>query len=458
MKRKITQKYMQMFTVSIMFIIAIWGILTYVFILSEDVVNSDSPQYLINRFGQYLDYSSELKINDEGKTILLKNDLWAQIVDGNGKVLESYNTPEIVPDSYNIFQITKYAMNSNELGNQTLFIVQLEETGDCGVIIGCDSSKVNKKSIKLTGGVLETITKSILILVVVFVATGFFAGIIFLKNISKPVSEIIQKINMIEMEENDFGRENKDETIFKTVFDSLEKLHLRLLSVDAERRKVEKQRDEWIANISHDLKTPLSTIQGYAEIMEAEDYEITDEERKLYSKKILKNTNIIKSLVEELKFGRLLKNGEINLQKEEVNICSLVRECCDNIPIHYGECKISFDFEREIVYAMIDKQLMRRCFMNIICNALIHNNGNVDIVIKCYQTEKINIAIIDNGKGMSKDEKDNIFTRYYRGKTSEESVGTGLGLAITKEIICAHHGEINVDSQEGKGSKFVISI
>jgi signal transduction histidine kinase len=96
--------------------------------------------------------------------------------------------------------------------------------------------------------------------------------------------------------------------------------------------------------------------------------------------------------------------------------------------------------------------------MNIIGNALVHNNGNAAITILCSQAEKTSIKICDNGKGMERDELSNIFDRYYRGKGAKKTAGSGLGLAIAKEIVQAHDGSITVESEVGKGTIFTITL
>lgn len=457
MKRKLTERYICVFSISIAVIIAVWMLLTYVLLLSGNVENDNAPQYLVHRFEQYVEISDEVKMNEEGKAILLENDLWAQVIDGQGTVLASYHTPEGIPDAYNVFEITNYSLNSNTLGNQTIFLSGFQEWSEYGVLIGCDSARVSKMSVKFTGGMAKTILKSGCILVIVFLIVGLCAGLFFSRNISAPVNDIIECINGLETDQV-YQKRDRNDSIFQSVFDSLDKLQLRLESADVERKHAEEQRAEWITNISHDIKTPLSTINGYAEIMADDEYTISDAERKRYSGKILKNTEVIQSLIEELKFGRMLETGGIKVQKEEVNLCRLLKDCCNDIPANLRAGSVTFDFEREAVYAQIDKQLMRRCLMNIISNAIIHNNSRVDIMIKCYQTEHTVIEISDNGKGMPHEELDNVFKRYYRGTSSKEIAGSGLGLAIAKEIVMAHGGDISVKSEEGKGCVFTISL
>ena len=457
MKNKLTKKYLLVSSISAIIIVAVWLLLTIVFVLSDKNVDESQPQYLVNSFEQYIDPNNGFKIKEEGKQILNKNHIWAQVIDKKGRVIESYNTPQYAPSEYNMFEICDYTLNSKKLGDQTIFVSQFQDAGDYGVIVGCNAAKVTKVNLKLTGGVRKSIVESVIIFLIVFSITGICAGVIYSKNISSPVNDIIEEINCLEADA-EYNKKKCKNTIFQSVFDSLEKLKLRLISADKERKDAEKQRQEWITNISHDMKTPLSAIRGYAELMEDEEYEISDAERRKYSKKIIHQSDTIKSLIDELKFGRLLENGDIQLHREEVNLYQLLKECCDDIPVTVAQNCFSFSFADTPVYANVDRHLMKRCLQNIICNALIHNNKQVDVLIKCYWKNKAVIEIHDNGKGMSEEELKKIFERYYRGKSSKEISGSGLGLAIAKQIVESHGGEISVKSIVDKGTTFFIQI
>lgn len=241
-------------------------------------------------------------------------------------------------------------MHSNAIENQTLFISKFTNK-NIGVIIGCDSNRVSKLNIKITGGLKKAIVISLLIFFSVFFVVGVIAGIIFSENISKPVNEIVENINYLEK-----GSEicfTSKHNIYISVFESIKKLQERLLSTEKTRSQIEQQRNEWIANISHDMKTPLTTIKGYAEIMSDEQYEITIEERKNYSEKIERNVNVIENLIKDLKFSRLLKEDKIQMNKVKINICSLLKQCCEDIYIRYKNV-VRFEFSEEEIYVEAD--------------------------------------------------------------------------------------------------------
>lgn len=455
MKTKLTKKYMTVFVVSVVLIVAIWILLSYIFIFSGKDAKVNEPQYLINRFEEYVNFENEISINGEGKKIIKDNSLWVQIIDNTGNVLESYNTNENVPDEYDVFEILNDSMTSNVIKNQTLFVSSFMEHSNLGVIIGCDSSKVSKYNVKVTGGIKEAILKSVGLLIIVFIIIGILAGFIYSKSIAEPVLNIIDNINSLEKDKDLTAVDEK--SIYFPVYESIKKLKKRLYEAKNERNRVEKQREEWIANISHDMRTPLTTIKGYAEIMADQEYEVSKNEQIQYSKIIKRNVNVIEGLVKDLNLSKLLKEGKVKMKMEEINICSLLKGCCDNVHINYRD-RIQLICDKEEIFINADEDYLRRVFMNIICNAFIHNTKEIQVLIRCYEKDDVIIEIGDNGKGINKEELEKIFSRYYRGKASTEIDGSGLGMAISYEIVKAHNGKIEVESENNNGTKFIVYL
>lgn len=446
---------MTVFVTSVVLIVSIWILLSYIFIFGGKDAKINEPQYLVNRFEQYVRFDDKIYITNQGKEIIRDNSLWAQIIDKNGNVLDAYNTDESIPKKYDVFEITQDSMNSNAIKNQTLFVSSFMEHSNYGVIIGCDSSRVSKYNVKITGGIKNAIVISLILLIIVFVIIGIFAGIIYSKSISEPVINIVENINSLEQDKELIIYDRK--SIYFQVYESIKKLKVRLNDAKDERAKVEKQREEWISNISHDMKTPLTTIKGYAEIMADQDYEVTLEEQTKFAQIIKKNVSVIEGLVKDLNLSKLIKEGKVLMKKEQIDVCSLLKECCDNTDVKYRD-RIIQNFEGKKIFINADKKYIRRVFTNIICNAFIHNGDEVKVLVDCYEKDDVIVEITDNGKGMTKEELENIFSRYYRGKASTEIDGSGLGMAISYEIVKAHNGRIEIESAKEQGTKFVINL
>lgn len=221
----------------------------------------------------------------------------------------------------------------------------------------------------------------------------------------------------------------------------------------------EKVRKEWVEDISHDIKVPLSTIKGYAEIMQSEIYDFEMEEIKFYGSQILDSEKRIEDMVEEMKLSIKLENDKIILAKENINISELIFSCVNEFNSKLdGNSKIIYNIKKDY-YIYCDRILIKRCIENILQNAFIHNNKNIELKINIKKNnKKLYISIKDNGRGIFENDLKHIFERYYRGKGTDKIKGQGLGMAITYEIIKAHKGNIKVRSEINKGTEFIIEL
>ncbi len=295
------------------------------------------------------------------------------------------------------------------------------------------------------------------ILIVDFIIAIIF-GYIFSKGITKPVKAIIDGVD--HLYNGDYEVYFKEKGIYKNVLKKLNSLSYKLKENELERKKIDKMRADWIANISHDIKTPLSSIKGYAEFLE-QDYDFSSEDIKSFAGIINNKSDYIKELVEELNLSMKLKNNESILKKEKVNIVSLVKNSVIDIlnDSKYSKVDIKFECSEDKIFIDIDKVLMQRVLNNLIYNALVHNDKNISIVVSVYKKDKIYISISDNGKGISEKDLENVFDRYYRGtNTGEAHKGSGLGMSIAKEIVNAHNGDITINSILGKGTDINITL
>ena len=299
---------------------------------------------------------------------------------------------------------------------------------------------------------------SMIIMIIVDFIIALIIGYIFSKGLFKPVTKSIDYIE--DLYSGNYNKTLKEKGIYSNVFNKLNGLANKLKENEIEREKLDTARNEWIANISHDIKTPLSSIKGYAEVL-SEDYEFTSDEIKDYANIINSKSDYIKSLLDDLNLNMKLKNNQSVLNKEDTNIVSLVKGCVIDIlnDANYRDSNISFNTTEDRIIKNVDKKLIQRVINNLIYNALIHNNKEVVIKVRIYKNEKIHIIIEDNGKGISEEDLENIFNRYYRGtNTGDSHKGSGLGMSIAKEIVNAHNGEIKVSSKLFKGTKMEIIL
>lgn len=250
--------------------------------------------------------------------------------------------------------------------------------------------------------------------------------------------------------------------LYQEVFQSFYSMADKLSKAEQERSRLEQSREEWMAGISHDLRTPLSTIQGYGHMLESNQYDFSAQELQQIGKVIREKGDYMMQLVNDFSLVFQLKNSAIMLEKRMVEINQFVRKTVMKFEKDLTLSKVSFLFvgtNRE-VYVQLDPKWFMRVLDNIIYNAIKHNPPNTKIVVRLLQEEeKVKIQIQDDGQGMDEEFIRNLFDRYYRGiNTNEKVEGTGLGMSIAKAIVGLHDGEIQVTSTLGKGTTVTILL
>jgi signal transduction histidine kinase len=258
------------------------------------------------------------------------------------------------------------------------------------------------------------------------------------------------------------GKLKRSYRLFREVNTSLANLTEKLRYNKEMRLRIDEMREEWITGLSHDLKTPLASINGYAQLLVAdEQYNWSKEETQKFARTILQKGAYMSELINDLNLTYRLQNDQISLDYEQVELNEFVRRCVIsfiNDPSH-GQ-HLHFENYQESIYVSIDQALFQRVLENIIANAIKHNEKGTDVWVSILATkEDVFIRVKDNGSGMSEETKINLFQRYYRGTNTEErSCGTGLGMAISKQITQLHGAEINVESEVGKGTTITVSF
>ena len=416
-------------------------------------VDLSMPQYLILGIDQHVTVDDDnVHLDDFVLKSLEKYHLWIQVIDEKGTVILEKNTTADIPKKYEAFDLVDVCLKSNQIPGYTVWGKALDTRNDTtyGVLLGCSSEFVSKMSYTNVGNGKDEIVKIIFALVLSFLVVVLVVSFIFMKKISTPITDIVTGIE--DVSKGTYKKNATRKGLFYDVFKKLDVLDSRL-------RENKRNRNEWIANVSHDIKTPLSTIRGYAEILSNSEYTFQRDEIANYGMEMLKAEEVIEGLVADLRLSEQLGEGKVVLRCKDVDLSCLLKECMEDISsMISATSQMQFEEEASVV-VHCDRNLLKRALMNIMQNAFIHNEEPICLVIKILPMERgAKIVMQDNGCGMSKEDVAHIFERYYRGTNSETTKGTGLGMAIAKEIVSIHGGVIDVESKVGKGTKFVITI
>lgn len=221
-------------------------------------------------------------------------------------------------------------------------------------------------------------------------------------------------------------------------------------------------RREMVANISHDLRTPLASLQGYLEILNLKNNELSESDRKKYLTIAQKNSARLNKLVEELFELAKLDANEVTLHKEAFSIAELVYDVVHKFQLRAEELGIKVDVQIDCKepYVEADIGLIERVLDNLIDNALKHTNREGTIKLELISKGRdVIINVIDDGDGIPEDVLPHIFERFYKKPTEEKSyTGAGLGLAIAQRIVELHGSQLSVHSAVEKGTMFDFTL
>ncbi|MBC6971472.1 HAMP domain-containing histidine kinase [Bacillus sp. Xin] len=256
------------------------------------------------------------------------------------------------------------------------------------------------------------------------------------------------------------GKEKWSFRLFKDVTNALEHLTVVLKKNESIRKVIEQTREEWIAGLTHDLKTPLSSIYGYSLLLESNHYNWTDKDIQEFGRVIRDKSQYMTTLIDDLSLTYQLKNNAIPSQHSQVEINQFVQKVLlqfINNPTLQNQ-NIEFVPSSSSIHYSIEEKWFQRIIENLLANAVKHNNETTNVTVKLGQNKhSFTLSISDNGKGMDEQTKELLFDRYYRGTNTEENnAGTGLGLAITKQLVLAHNGTISIESELGEGTSITM--
>ena len=243
--------------------------------------------------------------------------------------------------------------------------------------------------------------------------------------------------------------------------DKLDYLDLMILDFNKmveELGSIETLKTDFVSNVSHEMKTPISIIKNYAELLQAEH--IGEEQRKEYAKSVENAAARLSDLIGNILKLNKLENQRLTPDIEVYDVCRQLCECILQFEEAWDEKEIELETEIEDV-AMIraDASLMELVWNNLLSNAIKFTEPEGKVTVKQTSDEKkIIISVSDNGCGMSREGMEHIFDKFYQGDTSHSKEGNGLGLALVQRVLELMDGEIQVVSEEGKGSVFTVIL
>ncbi len=455
------------------------GVFIYISVYTAEMYFQETRQKLDQKIAHHIaneyKYFGEDGLNNEAvemifhSVMIINPSIEVYLLDHEGKILSYFAPGKEIRIEYLPLKPIREFINSDDkflLGidprhpseTKAFSAAEIKDNGELKgfiyVILGGEEYE-NASQLVFGSYVLRLGLRSTLIALVAASIIGFISIGFITKNMRKmkwALAEFKKGNHDARMEIKGLGELSEFSETFNDMADTIK-------ANFEEIKKIESLRRELIANVSHDLRTPISVIHGYIETILIKEDSISAEEKREYLQTILGGSKRLSNLVEELFELSKLEARQVEPNYEKFSISELMQDVYQKNLILAKKKEITLNLALPEVSAVIyaDISLIEKVFQNLLDNAIKYTERGGHIEIKAHtDNEKVFISINDNGIGISDKDIPFIFERYYKNKryVDESEKSTGLGLAIVKKILELHKSSISVLSREKKGTTF----
>lgn len=292
------------------------------------------------------------------------------------------------------------------------------------------------------------------IIVIVSVATS----VVVSQKLTKPFADIVKQLDILNNPENKITVDAEYEEL-QPIIDTIESLRHKLRRYIQKLKDAEQIRAEFSANVSHELKTPLTTIKGFGEMLE--NGLITDsEDVKKYGGTIYRESTRLLSLINDIIRLSEIEENDVTVNPE-VDLLEIANAAADSLADKAENNSVSITVQGERTFAHANQMYIGELFANLIDNAIKYNKQGGSVIVSVTKSDgNAVISVKDTGIGIPDDSKERIFERFYRVDKSHSRAigGTGLGLSIVKHIVNYHKGRIELESTLGVGTEITVYL
>lgn len=363
------------------------------------------------------------------------------LFDRKGSIYKYKNEFELSGRSSGMYMIVNQVLN-----NKTLVYAKKL---DNGVYLYINTSiEPVESSVNILTSILIYIT--IMVFIIAILISLYLSS-----SLSSPILNINKKAR--KLAKGDFS---EDFEIIDSNISEIEELNETLEYAKEELSKIEEVRRDLLANVSHDLKTPLTMIKAYAEL--TKDFGGNEDKTKSNMDIIIEESDRLNNLVNDILDLSKLQSEMYDLKIESFDIIDLIKTIIKRFNIYYDQEGYDFIFDNnEELFVNGDKNKIEQVIYNLIINAINYTGKDKKIVIKIKEgVNNFRIGIKDTGKGIDPEEIEKIWDKYYKNEKHHKrnKIGTGLGLSIVKNILLAHKFKYGVESKKGHGTEFYFDI
>lgn len=437
---------------SVIILIVVLDLLIFFLTFNSTVnnISNNNPVQTLEEVSDNLTIQNgEYILNNEYQKYLVTNNIWGIIIDDNGNVIWQHNLPKEIPLKYSLQDVATFSKGYIE--DYPVFTWKQENDL---LVLGYPKNSYSKFMTNyLPLSAIQKIPFILLIMLVSNIAILFIVYYLSKRNVMLKVAPILNGIDKL----------SHGKTVTLNINGELEEIGKRINETSLQLKKQNQARANWISGVSHDIRTPLSMIIGYADKISS-TLNIEDNIKKQAN--IIKTQSIkIKNLIQDLNLVSQLNYNIQPIQKTPIHVCKMIRE----IVVEYLNTDIDnrFEFElnlernTELITIIGDERLLYRAIQNIISNSINHNeNGCIISVSLRVNGNNLILVVSDNGKGISKEELQKLqsIPHYLQSTDDRLDLRHGLGLLLVKEIVSIHKGTVSISSELNKGFSTTISL
>ena len=421
-----------------------------------EIIKTSEARSSVNRIEAALAQEDYINSKDLIVNIIEETNSTVILIDELGSTVGGYRNGRIdnmileysVKDLHSLYQYLssssseytdQYDFISGGIRRKGLIYAKLISTKDFGTL-----GILYETNIMPVDSTIDTLKLQLVFISLLMLLTGLILAFFISNKISKPIVSINKSAKDLA---NGMHNSTFDETGIREVRELAQTLNY----TESELLKVETLRRELLANVSHDLRTPLTMIKGYSEVMR----DIPNENNAENAQIIIDESSRLADLVNDLLNLSRLESGRENLNLQKFNLTMSIKEIMERYN-RLSDFTFSFIYD-ENVYVYADELKISQVVYNLINNAVNYSEDQKEIIVRqTVNNELVKIEVIDHGLGIEPDKLKDIWERYYKidKEHKRAHVGTGLGLSIVKNILEMHKGKYGVQSELNKGSTF----
>ncbi|MCQ6563234.1 HAMP domain-containing sensor histidine kinase [Paenibacillus mendelii] len=401
---------------------------------------------------------------------LQETDSYLQIINQAGEIVQTVGHPSASPKKFDPLEII--AMQQAPGNYDTNIVVYRHAQGAMTWILHTPNAASDLPKQPILSEIIRLFIWMIALVLVLSIAVSFWHGyrygqplILFAGWFERMGRGKYDEVLTAKDKRRVFRRNGKLRIryrLYREVIQAFYQMAERLAHTEKERKRLEKAQEEWMSGISHDLRTPLATIQGYGYMLESAPDQWSQEELRVMGTMIREKGDYMLELITDFSLINQLKQDGLPMEVQQVNLDELVRVAVLKYvnDATLADCHFIYEGEEAPITIQGNDTWLQRLLDNLLSNAVKHNPPGITVTVSAgMMNDEAYIRISDNGNGMDEETKRNLFERYYRGTNTEESTaGSGLGMSIAKAIVEAHGGEIEVLSSLGSGTEITIRL